>query len=121
VILERLVLSMGLAATGLVSASAQQFEFAASPHQGLNRVYRVDRVSGEVGACQFGLRDSGIGVTLCYPAGEGAKAGPAGEFGLLASNHTAEAGIFRINRRTGEVSICYVLNDEKVVCTPAAK
>lgn len=102
-------------------ALAQQYDFVPAPHQGLNRVYRIERTTGEVGACQFGLKDGGIGVTICYPAGEGARPGAGGDFALVASNHNAEAGIFRVNRRTGEISICYVLNDEKVVCTPAAR
>lgn len=113
-IIAMLVLSSG-------GALAQQYDFVAAPHQGLNRVYRVEKTSGEVGACQFGLKEGGIGVTICYPAGEGARPAAAGEFALVASNHNAEAGIFRVNRRTGEISICYVLNDEKVVCTPAAR
>lgn len=103
------------------SALAQQYEFVATPHQGLNRVYRVDRITGEMGACQYGLKEGGVGVTICYPAGEGAQANAPAEYGLQASNHSSEAGIFRVNRRTGEMSICYVLNDEAVVCTPPAK
>lgn len=102
-------------------AGAQQFEFMAAPHQGLNRVYRVDKITGEVGACQYGLKEGGIGVTICYPAGEGARPLAPAEFGLIASNHLSEAGIFRVNRRSGEISICYVMNDESVVCTPPAK
>ena len=104
-----------------VPAFAQQFEFVPTPHQGLNRIYRIDRITGEVGACQYGLKEDSVGVTICYPAGEGAKASAPGDYGLQASNHTSEAGIFKVNRRTGEMSICYVLNDEEVVCTPPAK
>ena len=103
------------------SAQAQNFEFKASPHIALNRVYRVDRVTGEMGACQYGLVDNSVGATLCYPAGEGASTQIAGDYGLVASSHQQESGIFRINRKTGDMSICYVLNDEKVVCTPQAR
>ena len=114
-----LALCLTLAAAG--GALAEQFQFLATPHVGLNRVYRLDRVTGEVAACQYGLKEGGIGVTLCYPAGEGAKALQPGEYMLVASNHQAEAGIFRVNRRSGEMSVCFVLNDEQVVCTPPAK
>jgi hypothetical protein len=104
------------------SAVAENFQFAPAPQQDLNRIYRVDRLSGEVIACQFAVKDdSPIGVTLCYPAGEGAKAGEAGDYGLIASSHKQESGIFRFNRRTGAVSICYVREDQEVVCTPPAK
>lgn len=108
--------------SGTAGAAAESFQFAPAPHVALNRVYRVDRFSGEVSACQFGVKDdNSVGVTLCYPAGEGAKGQAPGDYGLVASNHQQEAGIFRVNRRTGEMSICYVLNDEQVVCTPQAR
>jgi hypothetical protein len=102
-------------------ALAQQFQFVAAPSTGLNRVYRVDRLSGEVSACQYGEKEGTIGVTLCYPAGDGARAQPPAEYGLVASHHQAEAGVFRVNLRTGEISVCFVLNDKQVVCTPQAK
>lgn len=122
---NRLSIGLILAATVVQFSAAspgfaQNFEFKASPHIALNRVYRVDRVTGEMGACQYGLVDNSVGATLCYPAGEGAGPQPAGEYGLIASSHQQESGIFRVNRKTGDMSICYVLNDEKVVCTPQA-
>lgn len=101
-------------------ARAGSFEFAPAPQNDLNRVYRVDRSTGEVGACQFQLKEGGVGVTICFPAGEGAGPQPAGEYGLMPSRHEREGGIFRVNLRTGEMSICYVF-DDKVVCTPQAK
>lgn len=52
-------------------ALAQQFEFLPAPQTDLNRMYRIDRVTGEVGACQYALQEGSIGVTLCFPAGEG--------------------------------------------------
>ncbi len=103
------------------AALAQSYEFKAAPHLALNRVYRVDRATGEVSACQYGLKDNTVGVTLCYPPGDGAGALVPGDYALVASNHNQEAGIFRVNHRTGEMSICYVLNDEKVVCTPMGR
>ena len=102
-------------------AAAEIYQFVPTPHIGLNRIYRVDTTTGEMGACQYGLKDGTVGVTLCYPAGEGAGPQSAGDYGLVASNHQQEAGVFRVNRRTGEMSMCFVLNDEKVVCTPPSK
>ena len=119
--MKRLIVVAALLGASALPAMAQQYEFAPTPHQGLNRVYRVDRVTGEMGACQYGPKDGGVGLTICYPAGEGAKAAAPSDYGLIASQHISEAGIFRINRRTGEMSICYVLNDELVVCTPPSK
>ena len=83
----------------------------------LNRIYRVDRITGEVSSCQYGLHESSVGVTLCFGPGEGAAAQPPAEYGLVASRHEREGGVFRVNYRTGEMSICYVF-EEKVVCTP---
>lgn len=101
-------------------ASAANFEFLAAPQTDLNRVYRLDTATGEVSACQYGLKEGTIGVTLCYSAGEGASAQTAGDYGLIASRHDREAGVFRVERRTGGMSICYVLR-ETVVCTPPVK
>jgi hypothetical protein len=106
-------------ATG--AAEAANYDFLAAPETDLNRVYRLDRATGEIGACQYGLKDGGsVGVTLCYPPGEGAGAQSPSDYGLVASRHEREGGVFRVDMRTGAMSICYVLN-EVVVCTPPAK
>lgn len=108
-----LVLSAG-------AAAAANYDFLAAPEIDLNRVYRLDKATGEVGACQYGLKEGSIGVTLCYAPGEGATAQTPSEYGLVASRHEREAGVFRVDLRTGAMSICYVLNDN-VVCTPPGK
>lgn len=117
--LKRMALALMLAC-GAQTATANPFDFLAAPQTDLNRIYRVDRLTGEVAACQYGLKEGTVGVTLCYPSGEGATAQPAGDFGLVSSRHEREGGVFRVNRRSGEMSICYVF-DDKVVCTPPAK
>jgi hypothetical protein len=112
-------LSAGLCAAS-PGIAAGSYDFVAAPATDLNRVYRVDRSTGEMGACQYGLQEGTIGVTICYPAGEGGGAQAPGEYTILASHHDRESGVFRLNLRTGEMSNCYVL-EEKVVCTPSAK
>eukprot|EP01037_Dinobryon_pediforme_P027129 gene27129-29911_t len=62
-----LVLSLSASA-----ASAANYDFLAAPEVDLNRVYRLDKATGEIGACQYGLKEGSIGVTLCYQPGEGA-------------------------------------------------
>ncbi len=115
------MLALALSLAGVSAAyAASSYDFLAAPQTDLNRVYRVDRATGEVGACQYGLKESSIGVTLCYPAGEGAGPQASSEYQLIASRHDREAGVFRIDMRSGMMSICYVLGDA-VVCTPAAK
>jgi hypothetical protein len=98
-------------------AMAAPFDFVPAPQTDLNRIYRIDRLTGEISSCQYGLQEGTIGVTLCFGSGEGAGPQVPGEYGLVASKHEREGGVFRVNFRTGDMSICYVF-DEKVVCTP---
>jgi hypothetical protein len=111
-------LAFVLALTGV--GHAAPFEFAPAPQTDLNRIYKVDKATGEVGACQFQLKEGGVGVTVCFPAGEGAGPQAPSDYTLVPSRHEREGGIFRVNIRTGEMSICYVF-DDKVVCTPQSK
>src|SRR5919206_1810108 len=121
----RLLVSAAFVLAALTFASlsgpalAAPFEFVPAPQTDLNRIYRIDRVTGEVSSCQYGLQEGTVGATLCFGAGEGAGPQVPGEYGLVASRHEREGGVFRVNFRTGEMSICYVF-DERVVCTPQA-
>jgi hypothetical protein len=99
---------------------AQQYQFAPSPQTDLNRVYRIDRQTGELGACQYGLKENAVGVTLCFAAGDGAGPQDPSDYALIPSRHEREGGIFRVDQKSGAMSVCYVY-EEKVVCTPAAK
>jgi hypothetical protein len=101
------------------AAGAASYAFVPAPQTDLNRVYRIDTATGEVTSCQYGLQEGTVGATLCFGAGEGAGPQAPSEYGLVASRHTREAGVFRVNHRTGQMSICYVL-EEAVVCTPQA-
>ena len=109
-----------VSAAALSAAQAANYEFLAAPDIGLNRVYRLDKATGEMGACQYGVTDGAVGVTLCYPPGAGGGAQAQSEYALVASHHEKEGGVFRVDVRAGTMSICYVLN-EAVVCTPPAK
>ena len=99
------------------TAQAAGYDFVPAPQTDLNRIYRIDRLTGEVSSCQYGLQEGTVGVTLCYGAGEGGGPQPPGEYGIVPSRHEREGGVFRVKFRTGEMSVCYVF-DEKVVCTP---
>ncbi|WNJ93967.1 hypothetical protein RMR04_18745 [Bosea sp. 685] len=118
--LVRLVAASSLCIAAVGPAVAAPFEFAPAPQTDLNRVYRIDKATGEVGACQFQLKEGGVGMTICFGAGEGAGPQAPSDYQLVPSRHEREGGIFRVNIRTGEMSICYVF-DDKVVCTPQAK
>ena len=118
----RIVLLAALIACAAASAvAAGSYDFLAAPEIDLNRIFRLDKATGEVGACQFGLKEgSPVGVTLCYPPGQGAGPQGSSDYALVSSRHEQEGGVWRVDQRTGMMSICYVLNDA-VVCTPQAK
>jgi hypothetical protein len=104
-----------------VLAQAQEYRFRPPAQTDLNRIYKVNRLTGEMGACQYAISEGSVGVTLCYSAGEGAGPQPIpGDYDIMPSNHEQEGGIFRINTRTGDVSVCYV-QAERVVCTAQAR
>jgi hypothetical protein len=109
-----------LAGTAALPALAANYQFMSSPATGLNLMYRLDRLTGEVGACQYGLKDGTVGTTLCYRSGDGAGPQTSSDYALAASHHEGEAGIFRVDLRNGTMSICYLLNDA-IVCTPPGK
>lgn len=112
--------ALALVTAGASAAAAASYEFLAAPEVDLNRVYRLDKATGEMGACQYGLTQGAVGDTLCYPPGEGGGPQAQSEFALIASHHAGEGGVFRVDVRAGTMSICYVLNDA-VVCTPQKK
>jgi hypothetical protein len=118
------------------SGAEERFDFLTAPQVNLSLLYRLDRLTGDVIACQFahnpGRTDVGpgaFGVTACYRGGEGATNQPPGDYGLIASRHEQEGGVFRVDRRTGAVSICYLylqrareaVTDQYVVCTTPFK
>ena len=114
--------AMVLGVAGLIGAcvpcAAAPYDFASPPQSDLNRLYRLDRANGEVTACQYAQKEGTLGVTLCFPAGEGAMRQDPGDYSLVPSRHEREGGIFRVEAKSGAVSICFVYQ-EKVVCTPA--
>src|SRR6476469_1912647 len=79
-------------------AGSQGYEFAAPPATSADIMYRVDRATGEVGACMFSPKGPTIGSTVCFPAGEGAGPQTSGDFSLLSSNLATANGLFRVNR-----------------------
>ena len=70
---------------------------------------------------------------MCYRSGDGATKQEPGDYGLVATRHEQEGGVFRVDYRTGALSICYlyfqrekqgdrdVITDQYVVCTPPYK
>ena len=121
-------------------ANDAAYEFLAAPQINLSLVYRLDKATGEVIACQYGhnpgkvdIEPGAFGVTVCYRSGEGAGKQEPGQYGLIATRHEQEGGVFRVDYRSGSLSICYlyfqkekqgereVITDQYVVCTPPTK
>jgi hypothetical protein len=72
-----------------------------------------------VSACQY-QAGQGVGATLCFSSGEGAGPQAPGDYAVVRSNMDEEGGVFRVNRRTGDISVCFVLNN-LTVCTPPGR
>ena len=47
------MLGFALVMLPATSSLAANYEFLAAPETDLNRVYRLDRATGEIGACQY--------------------------------------------------------------------
>ncbi|MCK0196172.1 hypothetical protein MWN34_04525 [Ancylobacter sp. 6x-1] len=106
------------------------YVFAPPPSVQANRLYSVNTATGEVSACQFERPDDSlVGVTRCLPrdASAGPQPTPA-RFDIFSTHYSGETGVFRVNRDTGEMSVCYVRDMPKgggteasLVCTPPAR
>src|SRR5271165_5142258 len=133
---------LGAAALVLTAAPvcAGQYEFLAPPQIDFSLLYRLDKQTGEVIACQFAhnpnrtdVGPGAFGVTNCYRSGEGATKQEPGDYGLVATHHEQEGGVFRVDYRSGALSLCYLyyqrekqgdheaIADQYVVCTPEWK
>ena len=143
-VLRTLLISIAAIVAFAASTSAQaqtaSYEFLAAPQINLSLVYRLDKATGEIIACQYGhnpgrtdIEPGAFGVTVCYRSGEGAGKQEPGQYGLVATRHEQEGGVFRVDYRSGALSICYlyfqkekqgdreVIADQYVVCTPPTK
>ena len=136
-LLKTTTLVLVLAALPAEALADRQYEFLAAPQINLSLVYRLDKLTGDVIACKFALNPNksevepgAYGVTLCYRGGDGAAKQDPGDYGLIATRHEQEGGVFRVDYRTGALSICYLyfqrekqgerelVVDQYVVCTP---
>jgi len=134
------IISTAASVAGAAPAAASNYEFLAAPQINLSLVYRLDKLTGDIIACQYGhnpgktdIEPGAFGVTVCYRSGEGATKQDPGDYGLIATRHEQEGGVFRVDYRTGALSICYLyfqrekqgdhetITDQYVVCTPPVK
>ena len=128
--------ALAIWATGALAED--RWDFLAAPQINLSLLYRLDRLTGDIVACQFartpGKADIGpgaYGITACSRPGEGASGQPPGDYALFAGHNEQEGGVFRVDRRSGSVSVCYLrverekqneaVMDSFVVCTAPFK
>jgi hypothetical protein len=134
------VLALALVAAGSGAAAGDRYAFLSTPQINFSLLYRLDRLTGDVIACQFGhnpgrtdVGPGGYGVTACFRGGDGAVNQPPGDYDLTASRNEQEGGVFRADHRSGAISICYLyfqrekqgegekITDQYVVCTMMPK
>ena len=103
------------AATPAPAAAGGPYEFLAAPQINLSLVYRLDKLTGDIIACQYAhnpghdeVEPGAYGVTQCYRSGDGATKQEPGDYGFIATRHEQEGGVFRVDYRTGALSICYL-------------
>jgi hypothetical protein len=132
--------SLALALAAAPATAENRWEFLPAPQINLSLVYRLDKLTGDVVACQYahtpGKAEVGpgaYGITACYRGADGATKQEPGDYGLIATRHEQEGGVFRVDYRTGAISICYlyfqrekqgdheVVADQYVVCTTPYK
>ena len=136
----RAVVAAAAALCGASASAAPQYDFLPAPQINLSLLYRLDKTTGDVTACQYGhnpgkadVEPGAYGITVCYRGGEGAVKQEPGDYGLVASRHEQEGGVFRVDNRTGAISVCYLyflrekqgekefIADQYVVCTAPVK
>jgi hypothetical protein len=134
--LRLLLATLALTPIAGAALANPQFEFLPAPQINLSLVYRLDKLTGDVIACQYAhspgktdVEPGAYGVTACYRGGDGASKQEPGDYGLIATRHEQEGGVFRVDYRSGALSICYlyfqrekqgdreVVVDQYVVCT----
>lgn len=125
-----LAAAVGAGGTAAQAQPVAGYDFAAPPSAQANRIYGVNRQTGEINVCQFERPEgNSVGITRCFAQGEGAGPQKAGTYTLAPTHYEGETGVFRVNRDTGEMSICYVREvnrvtgglDSTLMCTPPAR
>jgi hypothetical protein len=134
--MRKYALALGIWGIAAHATAAERYEFLPAPQINLSLLYRLDKLTGDVIACQFAhnpgktdVAPGAYGVTTCYRGGEGATNQSPGDYALLASRNQQEGGVFRIDRSSGAISVCYLYfqrqgdreTDKYVVCTPPFK
>ncbi|MEM9320893.1 MAG: hypothetical protein AAGA70_18095 [Pseudomonadota bacterium] len=101
-------------------AAAPAFQILAPPSTEWNIVFRLNRATGEVTGCAY-VEDETGNATRCYPAVDHAQAGEAGPYVLAASHNPSVRSVYRLNERTGAISLCWVAGWKTTNCVPEGR
>jgi hypothetical protein len=116
---------MGLAAIALAAfmfpamnavAGEGLFEFEIPNSPEANSIYRLNSATGEINLCYWAkVEGKPIGKIQCDPAGENAGPQRPGVYGILRSPYKTETGVYRFDKLSGKVWLCFS-DSGKTVC-----
>jgi hypothetical protein len=91
-----------------------EFEIPNSPEA--NSIYRLNSATGEINVCYWAkVEGKTVGKIQCDPAGENAGPQRPGVYGVKRSPYKTETGVYRFDKLSGKVWLCFSENS-KTVC-----
>jgi hypothetical protein len=104
-----------LPAAGAVAGEGlYEFEIPTSPES--NAIYRLNSATGEINICYWAkVEGNSVGKIECGAAGQNAGPQRPGVYGALRSPYKTETGVFRFDKLSGKVWLCF-LDNGKTVC-----
>ena len=103
-----------LAGSAMAGEGLFEFEIPNSPEA--NSIYRLNSATGEINVCYWAkVEGKPIGKIQCDPAGENAGPQRPGVYGVLKSPYKTETGVYRFDKLTGKVWLCFS-DSGKTVC-----
>lgn len=113
-VLMTLAAMLALAGGAQAAEALYEFETPSSPET--NSIYRLNIATGEVNHCYWAkVEGKTIGKTQCDPAGENAGPQKPGVYGLKRSPYKTETGVYRLDKISGKVWLCFP-DSGKTVC-----
>jgi hypothetical protein len=102
------------AATAGAGEGLFEFEIPNSPEA--NSIFRLNSATGEINVCYWAkVEGKPIGKIQCDPAGENAGPQRPGVYGILKSPYKTETGVYRFDKLSGKVWLCFS-DSGKTVC-----
>lgn len=98
---------------GTAIADEGAYHFSPSGHTDRLNLFRVHRTTGAVDLCDWkaaGEGEPAAGTISCSKQGPGAQAQADGDYVLVPAVDQDSNTIFRVNRATGSVALCYVID-----------